>query len=207
MSLCLTCCELYSDPCGLSNGSPGKPPVQISPVLGGFLLSSLAVTTHMCEGLEVDGPVKDCEVGGVHGQKYVAAADVRPYDDRRTRLRVAGIAKTGQISNKGTVKHLDYWSGRMAAKVAPASPAHQKMFDLPWFREQFEYRDGKLYEKATGKECEWTKQGSTRSGASSSKRKLTEPSQGNSVNGSRGAAASTEKLIVARSLTASNRQQ
>ena len=152
----------------------------------------------MCLGSEVDGSVSGCQTEGAHGQKRVAAADVRPYDDRRTRLRVAGIAKTGQISPKGTVKHLDYWSGRMAAKVAPASPVTQKMFDLPWFREQFEYREGKLYEKATGKEVAWTKNGSTRSGGSSSKRKRAALLPDSNGNVSPKPGGNTEKLIVAR---------
>ncbi len=151
----------------------------------------------MCQGVEADGAVAGCTVDGAHGRKQVAAADVRPYDDRRTRLRVEGIAKTGQISDKGTVKHLDYWSGRMAAKVAPGAPVHQKMFDLPWFRERFEYRDGKLYEKATGKEVAWTRNGSPESKRSSSKRKLTEPSPGHNADGSTSPDAHTGNLIVA----------
>jgi hypothetical protein len=154
------------------------------------------MTTHMCQGLETNGTVASCGTDGAHGAPVIAAADVRPYNDERTRLRVEGIAQTGQVSDKGTVKHLDYWSGRVAAKVAPGKPVALKMMSLPWFRERFEYRDGKLYDKATGKECAWTRNGSHRSKTVSSQRKPTVQSLRHNGNVSPKPGGNTGKLIV-----------
>ena len=38
----------------------------------------------------------------------------------RTNTVVTGVAKTGQISPKGTVVQTEHWDGRMDATVAPA---------------------------------------------------------------------------------------
>ncbi len=137
------------------------------------------MTKHMCRGSWTDGPVRDCEH---HVSRGTSAPDVRPFDDRRTRLRIEGVAKTGQTSPKGTVEHLDYWSGRMAVTAKPA-PISVKLFDMPWFRDNFEYRDGKLIEKATGKEVAWTqkKPSSPNSKPSSLRRKPTGQSPRSSV--------------------------
>ena len=112
------------------------------------------MTEHLCQGSWIHGPISQCEH---HGLKKTSVRDVRPYDDRRTRLRIEGVAKTGQISPQGTVEHLDYYSGRTAATAKPA-PIRVKMMDLPWFRDRFVYREGKLIEKATGKEVAWTQE-------------------------------------------------
>ena len=110
------------------------------------------MTEHLCGSVWVDGPVVSCS----QHTRQTSAPDVRPYDDRRTRLRVDGVAKTGGISPKGTVEHTDYYSGRMAVTAKP-STVHVKMMELPWFRERFVYREGRLIEKATGKEVAWTR--------------------------------------------------
>ena len=114
-----------------------------------------AMTEHFCSDGWRDGPVGSCsDVCHVH--RGVSAPDVSPYTDAaRSRLRVDGVAKSGQVSPKGTVEHTDYWSGRVAAKAKPA-PVSLNLWRLPWFRERFVYRDGKLFEKATGKEARWT---------------------------------------------------
>ena len=38
---------------------------------------------------------------------------------KATHGTVEGIAKTGEISPKGTVKHIEDWEGRVAVEVAP----------------------------------------------------------------------------------------
>lgn len=37
----------------------------------------------------------------------------------RTHRVTEGVAKTGEISPKGTVSHIESWDGRVAAEVAP----------------------------------------------------------------------------------------
>ena len=134
------------------------------------------MTEHLCRDSWIDGPVSQCER---HGLKQTSARDVRPLDDRRTRLRVDGVAKTGQVSPKGTVEHLDYYSGRMAVTAKP-TPVRVKMMELPWFRDRFVYREGKLIEKATGKEVSWTQERKPQSklgNSQRSKRSLSQPKQ------------------------------
>jgi hypothetical protein len=111
----------------------------------------------------------------------VPAADVRPFDDRRTRLRIDGIARTGQTSPKGTVEHVDYYSGRVAATAKPSS-VNVVLKELPWFRDRFVYRDNQWIEKTTGKPIAWTQkplqdEGSNRSKQNGAKPRETAPSR------------------------------
>ena len=152
----VVCCERFNMPLtvvlvsgkcksfGKSSGNWGLSFVCYTPIM----------TEHLCQGSWIHGPVSQCEQ---HGLKKTKVRDVRPYDDRRTRLRIEGVAKTGQTSPQGTVEHLDYYSGRTAATAKPA-PIRVKMMDLSWFRDRFVYREGKLIEKATGKEVAWTQE-------------------------------------------------
>ena len=111
-----------------------------------------SMTEHLCDGEWTNGTVASC---GSHTTQ-TTAADTSPFDDRRTRLRVDGIAKSGEVSPKGTVEHLDYYSGRVAATAKP-TPVNVVLKDLPWFRDRFVYRDGQWTERATGKVIEWNK--------------------------------------------------
>ena len=109
------------------------------------------MTEHLCKGEWTEGGISVCPSHATQ----VPAADVRPFDDQRTRLRIDGVATTGQVSPKGTVEHLDYYSGRTAARAKPA-PINIVLKDLPWFRDRFVYRDGQWREKTTGKPIAWT---------------------------------------------------
>ena len=109
------------------------------------------MTEHLCHGEWTEGGISVCPSHATQ----VHAADVRPFDDQRTRLRIDGIATTGQVSDKGTVEHLDYYSGRVAVKAKPAA-INVVLKDLPWFRDRFVYRDGQWREKTTGKPIAWT---------------------------------------------------
>ena len=127
------------------------------------------MTEHLCSGKWVEGKVAACPH---HVPRGTSAPDVRPYDDRRTRLRVAGVAKTGEVSKKGTVEHTDYYSGRVAVTAKP-SAVNVALRDMPWFRERFVYREGGWVEQATGKAIQWLQ------GSNGSKRSSTSPESRN----------------------------
>ena len=102
---------------------------------------------HLCKGLWVSGRVGNCSN---HTQRGSSAADVRPYDDRRTRVRTEGIAKTGEISKKGTVSHKDFWSGKLQAVARPAT-LHVDIRDMPGWS----WKNKRWIHDATGKELAW----------------------------------------------------
>ncbi len=106
---------------------------------------------HVCRDGWAYGRVENCSH---HTQRGKSAADVRPYNDLRFRKRTEGIAKTGQVSNKGTVTHTDYWSGRVAALARPTT-IREKFSENEGFTDKWDWRNGRWIHKATGKELNW----------------------------------------------------
>ena len=106
---------------------------------------------HLCKNIWVSGPVGNCPH---HTQRGQSAADVRPYDDRRARNRTEGIAKTGQVSKKGTVTHTDYWSGKLSV-IARPSTIHHKLSTDESFREKWIWRNGRWIHRQTGNALQW----------------------------------------------------
>ena len=79
---------------------------------------------HYCQGEWRPGPVTACPD---HARPGVAA-NVTPFD-QRTNVVTEGIAKTGQVSDKGTVSHREHFDGRVDAK-ARVTPVTAKLSDL-----------------------------------------------------------------------------
>lgn len=107
---------------------------------------------HFCRGDWAPGAVAGCSL---HDHRGAAAADVRPYNDARYDDVIEGVAKTGQVSKKGTVEHRRYWSGRQAAKVTTGEPIRQKANEMPGFTDRFEHnRNGDIIEKESGRKVD-----------------------------------------------------
>jgi hypothetical protein len=102
---------------------------------------------HVCKGLWVTGPVGTCPH---HHQRGKKAADVRPYNDERTRVRTEGVAQSGEISKQGTVSHKDYWSGKLQVVARPET-LKVSMNDIPGWS----FRRGRWIHDATGTALEW----------------------------------------------------
>ena len=118
-------------------------------------LSSLredsSVVDHLCNKLWRSGSVGGCSK---HTQRGQSAVDVRPYDDERTRDRTEGIASTGQESNKGTVTHTDYWSGKLSVVDRPAT-VKVNLREDDVFMSKWAWRNGRWVHRQTGAVLEW----------------------------------------------------
>ena len=79
---------------------------------------------HHCAGVWIDGPVIVCP----HHIRQGQVRDVRPFNVRNN-VVVEGIAKTGQMSQKGTVKHREWYDGHVDAK-ASVRPISMKVSEL-----------------------------------------------------------------------------
>jgi hypothetical protein len=51
---------------------------------------------------------------------------------RRKNTTTVGVAKTGEVSPKGTVSHTEDWEGRVAAEAAPTSVHYVRDPDGRW---------------------------------------------------------------------------
>ena len=106
---------------------------------------------HLCNGTWLLGSVGLCPR---HTQRGRSAPDVRPYDDERTRDRTEGVAKTGQVSNKGTVTHTDYWSGKLSV-VARPNTVHVKLSEQDSFMDKWAWRNGRWIHRQSGTVLKW----------------------------------------------------
>ena len=69
---------------------------------------------HRCAGEWIDGPVVACPYHSHQGR----TRDLRPFDQRNN-VVVEGVAKTGQVSPKGTVAHREWFDGQVDANARP----------------------------------------------------------------------------------------
>jgi hypothetical protein len=82
------------------------------------------VSEHFCGGRWVAGAFNEC---GSHS-RIRARPSVIPLQDRN-RITVEGVAKSGQVSSKGTVKHREWFDGRVDAK-ANVRPVTGKLSEM-----------------------------------------------------------------------------
>ena len=79
---------------------------------------------HLCKGSWVPGPIAEC---GNH-RRQGRALNLSPLASRHN-VVTEGVAKTGQVSPKGTVAHREWFDGRVDAKASPR-PVSVKLSDL-----------------------------------------------------------------------------
>lgn len=79
---------------------------------------------HWCHRSWQPGPVSGCDAHPRPGR----ALNLTPYD-QRSYVTVDGVAKTGQVSPKGTVAHKEWFDGHVDAKASPRSVT-AKLSDL-----------------------------------------------------------------------------
>ena len=79
---------------------------------------------HHCGGKWVDGPVVACPRHSHQGR----TRDLRPFAERNN-VVVEGVAKTGQVSPKGTVAHREWFDGHVDANARPR-PVSMKMSEV-----------------------------------------------------------------------------
>jgi len=69
---------------------------------------------HYCRGGWAPGPIAECGNHRFQGR----ALNLTPFATRQN-VVTEGIAKTGQVSPKGTVAHREWFDGRVDAKASP----------------------------------------------------------------------------------------